>query len=1141
MIIGGSTVDNGILLDMLRSHEIFNPSPNATYLTYMLIGAIVTSWESGAIFQSIGAQCANLDFLQSPGDDVDSNPILLLSYPITAPKFEVISFGFGEKAENVNNRLKTYLYRKLDIDTLIKHRSIVISDDNNLISFNVSDTLYITQAFRREFVRGISLTNCRHENNAYILCNKFDNDVGFVADCMRKYLTTIARGFLKLIELDAEFPLFIFSFENIEAYITGAMSMGNYRLMNLSRVDQRLPPNVNLNFIYKLSNEQNDYIPVWITFRKVDNLEAYRRYHNTAIKWVIVCRIAVSTINDSFSSVGVTVRKININHGLLDQMAADVLLGGIPSEKIDLITKFGKLHSMKTPSDTICLILGDILRQHESSNDHTWSIFVADDTMMFAKIVKKNAITICCTVTGTMDLNITRTRGTELTNSNQFRSKCLGNRPSRVRRFYDEINVKRFKQEIEKARLSSYKKLFSSLQSIGNRILPPDLFNRTAFMHGYMLQDCSELNLINENRLTCMLGPKTTKKLDVLVHETFENLSDCSVVGLVHLEHFIDTFLNSKTNPDTITVSVFAQKNETDFSAEVSENHKTLTEHNHCFKITQRNENMKIYLKSVLDCIDSKKRTLKVSDANNLKITGKKYDTNINKKLNQIDLTKYTNINVSLSLGIAKFISEACYETSIVYGLQSGLRFNLNPKTFAMILNKKLKINRYSAEVALTPARNYLSLHFLLATPLLYKMPQVWFQLPKKILHDILEQENVEEPDPECMLGGAQFSRDLSTAYHEFIVFKHQFVSEKHLQSLLVNQEFATVSLHEIKGLNFSRLNFLSSVLNVRLGEQEKSQRTLAVPKKTSLKFKDGRLTLDPCGNMLMRVDKLPSCNGKHKDMAQFTETCERLRLPAIIHCKASKKVIVPNFRRTTSEHAIIQLPAVNNSICNTSNIQADALISVEFSRLFDKSHMLRPFSLGVIPSKTQTTIIHFDFWAQKNITLSNRFISILKTQMGVHFMFNYANQLITFNVCFPLRSYASMVFVYQASHRIEQFNYGTINETGVRLVQNPIIVPDWLEIVIVDSSLIGTEMMLGHDFSSCGLYRFADTIVISNSLVDDETKTVSSPAITVVFPKSSLDLERIDPTVLKFDDQKVIIRKAKSSDKFVDITVSGY
>jgi len=129
-------------------------------------------------------------------------------------------------------------------------------------------------------------------------------------------------------------------------------------------------------------------------------------------------------MNDSFSSVGITVRKININHGLLDQMTTDVLFEGISSKKYDLNTKFGKYHSMK-PGDTISLILGDLLRHKESSNDHTWSIFVADHSLMFAKIVKQKAITICCTGTGTMALNITKTSRTTVTNSIQFRSKCL--------------------------------------------------------------------------------------------------------------------------------------------------------------------------------------------------------------------------------------------------------------------------------------------------------------------------------------------------------------------------------------------------------------------------------------------------------------------------------------------------------------------------------------------------------------------------------------------------------------------------------------------------------------------------------------------------------------------------------------------
>jgi len=521
MIIGGSSINNEVLLDMLQSHERSNPSPNATYLAYMLIGAIVTSWESGAIFQIIRARCAYLDFLQSPDDDEYPVPIFVLSYQTTAQKFEVISLAVGEE-EKVNSRLKTNLWRKYKSNTMIKLRSIVISGDKDLgntTSFIVSDTIYVTQVIRREFVHISSLTNCRHENNAFgvshVFCNKYENaefNILELVNCLRKHLTTIARSFLKLIELDDASFLFTFSFENLEAYIIGAISMGNYRLMNLSRVDQRLPPNVNLNYIYKFSNTQNDYIPVWITFQKVDNSEAYLRYLKTTIKWVVVCRITVSTINDTFSSAGVTVRKININHGLLDQMAADVLLEGISSKRFDLNTKFGKNLSMESPSDTISLIFGDLLRPNESSNDHTWSIFVTDDTMMLAKIVKKKAITICCTGTGTIDLNITETSEPKLTNYIQFRSKCIGNKPSHVRRFYDEINVKRFKQEIEKARLSSYKKLFSSLLSIGNRVLPPDLFNRTAFINGYMLQDCSKHKLINRNRLKCKLGSKTTKK-----------------------------------------------------------------------------------------------------------------------------------------------------------------------------------------------------------------------------------------------------------------------------------------------------------------------------------------------------------------------------------------------------------------------------------------------------------------------------------------------------------------------------------------------------------------------------------------------------------------------------------------------------
>jgi len=260
LIIGGSTVDNRIMLYMLQSHERFNPSPNVIYSSYMLIGAIVTSFKSGAIFQSIGAQCADLDFLQSPDDDEDHVPILVLSYQTTSPKFEVISLAVGDE-EKVNSRLKTYLWHKFKLNTILKLRSIIISGDNNLgntISFNVSDTLYITQEFRREFVLVFSQTNCRQENiNAlgvsYAFCNMvFENDefnILELVDCLRKYLTTIARSFLKLIKQDDKLSLLTFSFENLEAYITGAISMGNYRLMNLSRDDQRLPRNVNLNFI----------------------------------------------------------------------------------------------------------------------------------------------------------------------------------------------------------------------------------------------------------------------------------------------------------------------------------------------------------------------------------------------------------------------------------------------------------------------------------------------------------------------------------------------------------------------------------------------------------------------------------------------------------------------------------------------------------------------------------------------------------------------------------------------------------------------------------------------------------------------------------------------------------------------------
>jgi len=1109
---------NKILLNTTipKNDQIFGLSGSKIdYLAYMLMGAIVSLFENKTIFGNMDADCASLHFLQQ---DIDSGimPTLVLSYEKTSANINsVIFIKLDTIGKSFNNEHKTFLWHQFGnrTDLSVYVRFIQVYTRNESMFCNIYDTFYRSPLAPVVVnVSNIMYLNASKSEENYVTdfrgtlaVEKFS--INTVVMNLKKYVTLVGLSFQKLLQL--EIGSLSFSTLNLQAYITGTLSVGTPLELEMSNFEHSMNNIIKFNFLHKFQLNKT-FVPVQITFNKANDQEIQTTYENTEIKWAIICRIRSAIINDT-PTVGITVRKININHGILDRITEDTLLEDAPNKTIDMDKYAGK-YKLREPRETLGLLLGDLLRQEEYTKNH-WSIFVTDSTIMFIKEIKHWTINLCFTKAGSLEVRSVKNKKSTV-GSNKRLMPCEDSH-NHNKRFYDNVTMKHFKDDLEKSRLTSIDNLFRTLTSIGNRILKsPEYYNVTTFLQGYMLLDCHKLRLIRGNRIICDLGDKDGQKLDISVNETSALKKDKCSLGSVQFRNFLTAFGGQKT-----IVTILTQKNSPQFDVLTMEtNTETSMKQENCFKKTQIHENIIIYLKNLIKCAKNLRNLETHKDR--VTISGEKLFLNFHGHV-RLNLK---NSTVDFDLETHKSMEGVdCYEKFIINSIKRGLLLNLNPEIHFELLKKRIQFDPESDFIGLE-IPDYASCHLMfLSAPLLYKMSQTWFLLPKRILWHVLEHENVDEDEPTCMLAGAHFSKHLSSVYDEFIVFKKQFLTVNPLKATNRN-EFLHVSVQKVVEVNI--FYHLTLFMEVKFENDVESPLKIPIEKQSTsiLQFSDGFLIADSCGTILLNA-QVQTCS-KMAHMAKFIDVYERLDIPAFINCE-NRKVFVPNLH-LESENTIVQLPALNNSIYNGSG-DADILVSVDFPTTSSETI----YSYSLVPSKTQKIIVHFDFPPNNVTMLAHRVYSIEGSSLiSISFAFEHKYQQIQFEFSAPVKSHKNLLFVHYTSHRIEHIP----DKDTFQLVQNPIFVLDWLEILIVDSSLVGSEMIMMKSFQSCNFYRFFDTFIVSNSI--QVGLPIPESSITVIFPKTSLEMKRADPTVLKFDDQKIEIRKPKLGDEFVDITV---
>jgi len=1089
------------------------------YLAYVLMGAIVSLFESKTIFGIMDSDRASLHFLQQ---DIDSDimPTLVLSYEKTSSNINTVIFiKLDSIRKNFNDELKTFLWHQFGnrTDLSIYVRSIQVFASNESIFCNIYDTFYRSPL--TPVVANVSnvmyLNASKYEENyvtdfrGTLAVGKFS--INTVVMNLKKDVILVCLSFQKLLQL--EIGSLSFSALNLQAYMAGTLSVGTPIELEMSNFEHSMNGIIKFNFLHEFKTSKS-FLPVHITFDKVNDQEIESTYKNTAIKWVIIGRIRSTTINDT-PTVGITFRKININHGMLDRITEDTLLEGAPNKTIDMNKYVGK-YKLQEPRETVGLLLGDLLRQEEYTENH-WSIFVTDSTIMFIKEIKHWTINLCFTQAGSLEVrSVKNTKSTLRSTYNKRLIPCETS-SHHDRRFYDHLTVKQFKEEIEKSRSTSFDNLFRTLISIGNRILKsPEYYNVTTFLQGYMLLDCDKLRLITGNRIICDLGDKDGQKLDISFKETSTSEKDKCSLGSVQFQNFLTALGGQKT-----IAAILTQKNSPQFDVLTMEtNTETSMKQENCFKETQIHENINIYMKNLLKCTKTVGNL--ETDKDLMTISGEKIFLNSDGHV-RLNLKNSTpNFDIETQYESMKAID--CYETFVINNLKRGLLLNLNPEIHFELLKKRIRIDPDSGLIGLKITDYAACLVMFLSAPLLYKLAQTWFLLPKRILWHVLEKENVDEDEPTCVLAGAHFSKHLSSVYDEFIVLKPQFLTVDPPKAANLN-EFVHVSVQKVVEVNIFHQQ-LTPILKVKFEDDMESPLKIHIEQQrpSILQFSDGYLIADTCGTILLNV-QIRTCS-KMAHIAKFIDLYERLGIPAIINCE-NRKVFVPNLH-STSENAIVQLPALNNSIYNGSG-HADILVSVDFPAKKSKA----PYSYSLVPSKTRKTIVHFDF-PQNTVNMTDHRVYSIEgsSLIRIFFAFDHKHQQIRFEFSAPAKAHKNLLFVHYTSHRIEH-----IPDNGTfQLVPNPIFVPDWLEILIVDSSLVGSQMILMKSCLSCNFYRFFHTFIVSNSI--EVSLPVPESPITIIFPKTSLEMKRVDPTVLKFDDKKVEIRKPKWDDDFVDITV---
>jgi len=1145
LFVAGSHVEKEHLLESLQSHEIVHPSKSTTHLFYMLLGALVTALESDVTSFMVPTQSAKLYLVQKPGYN-SHLPIIVLTYPTVDEKFQIISFSTSDDSENGDeNQLNQFLDQTMAPNSIFSIRSVEAIDDkkpDQKIRFRIIDrhrknidnkvietkpNFNIQTIFEKK-LKTQKITEESHPNPYNLIRNATIYSINHLVKTLNSYLTNIVRNFMKITSSDNDdnSALLYPSSDNLADFISGSIGLGNLKRWQLYRLEYGSGEKDGqiVQFFWTHGRPKHSRVPIWVSFNPIDNNNFENILPNQNLRLAIACRVKISKINGDLASVSVHVRKVNINHGFLDKIVQNFLLNKLDRKSIATPKQVRKY--TENLDQLQILLLGDLFRQHTDQNQ--WSLSTSTDpktTVVFIKDVKNKSIVVSLNDTNLLHFHVFEKDNVPISQTET--------------RMFNKVQMQVLINQVESARRQkSNKELMFTLLSAANEIFQTPSFNRTSFILGYMLQDCfgTQVSKVpNGNQITCSDASNT--QLNIFTQEIPR--SSYNVKYLTRSAHFLNFIsLAKKHNRLTNTVIITAMSNKItgDFSVETFEKKDLVwyETYEQCFN--RKNNPSLENDQKIFECIKNSRPTKNTPDARDVTKFLSRKVWKIGPSLNLIEMTSQ-HVNNSFQF-FHGFILDALKHCSF---------FNLSPRGYTQLLFKTGLISSDTCSSGVTvalPAQAYFRTALIFMLPLSYRDRQTSFLLPHYI------SQKIQLHNCNCMLEKLDFSSGFGT-YDEFIHVSPKFIldeSQTLKEDVSVNLQH--VSLRDIVQLNVShesgsiKLELTNGqILNIstEMVEQESS---------ILLYFVNGQIKVDSCGNSFVHVST--PCFQK-TTLHHYITLTERFSMLGLVECDDFfEKFIIPNIP-TRSDYSLIQLPFVNYGIY-LPNPTADMLIFVDFNKIHkyfsttvtgdDNEHI---FYFTIEPTINHNTIVYFDTISEPDISVLKRDIVQTHPEIinSLIFEFQHKNQTVKFKINLAKsENYENLVLVDHTSHRIGSMENNFYTEPRVfKLVKIPINAPDWLEILVLDSTLIGSEIRLNtKNLSSCEFYRFGDTFVVSNSLATDllATKQVyGGGVITVILPnaKWAVDNREIDGTVLGFDDARVEIGKSNATD-FVDVKI---